>query len=122
MGPLLSDVRFAEQLLRTYLESKHQEMFGLSTCSLSPFDGPCALVARDDHGRPLWLELTITPTTPVAIFVALYELGGHPSSLSLIVSINVSNPNGQNTMKEIVEDKLCELSTTYRNRNSLNFF
>ena len=111
MNSLLTDANFVEQLLRNYLLDTHQKEFIVKNYSAGPACSPCTLVAAEIARGALWLELYKTQT---AVFVTLYELGpeeGLPSDFSRIncvVSINVHDPNGHHTMREIVEDKLCE--------------
>lgn len=136
MDPLLTDADFVEQLLRNYLEDKHQEMFQASKGVTAPFGSPCTLRAvgewkpgeHEPVGRGiLWLELA---RAQGHVFIILSELISEekqdpqdilPAGLSRIVSIDISDPNGHTIMKEIVEDKLCELSTAYQNQTSSNY-
>jgi hypothetical protein len=122
---LLSNVNFVEHLLRCYLGSYQDQFITRKNKSFTANGSPCTLV-RVKGVDVFFLELERDASKA---YISLFEtipydredhveaankfpnLGDVPAGISRIVAIDVFDPRGQETLRDIVKDTLCELST-----------
>ncbi|MHA2061168.1 MAG: hypothetical protein ACW963_02620 [Candidatus Sifarchaeia archaeon] len=124
---LLSNVNFVEQLLRGYLGSYQDQFITRKNKSFTAGGSPCTLIYTqgvDICFIELERRVGDTPKTYISLFETIsYDREEHveaannfpglkdiPAGISRIVAIDVFDPRGQETLRDIVKDTLCELS------------
>ena len=130
---LLSNVNFVEKLLRSYLGSYQDKFIIRAGKSLMPHGSPCTLVYQEGVDV-LWVELERqTNKTYISLFETVpYDADDHarsaddfpipglmdiPAGISRIVAVDVTDPRGQETLRDIIKDTLCEISAEFLKKN-----